>query len=389
MKTTKLKGLVAKTLLFLLIFDLKVFSSVGSSIITFTICFLLLILNNKLYFNKLKNILFHFRYFFILFVFVFVFVLARVLLSGVDDISYLLTTIKTTSIVLASLLYLVTFGDKNILKNIFIVFFINALICLFFGTFPNYKFLLNFFQYPTVFGTTEIIGFNEYRNAFLAGSGYFGISSLYAIVFPIALYYVSISKDVFSYLKLFFIMLSGVLAGRVALVCYFITVVYFSIVKRKFNSLFYFAFFVFCGGIIIQNFEEFSLVNSWISELFLGDSVNESNTIIQLQDMFYFPSEMTLIFGDGKYKTEVGGYYGGTDVGYMRNILFGGVFFYILMFLDFLTVFRGVWNFSIVYILIFLSMFLHFKGVFIFNNPGFFPIMLSISYYLYLVKRES
>ncbi|MDC5608060.1 hypothetical protein OIN69_17215, partial [Acinetobacter baumannii] len=111
---------------------------------------------------------------------------------------------------------------------------------------------------------------------------------------------------------------------------------------------------------------------------------NDSGTIQQLKSMFYFPSEFTLLWGDGKYEAPNGAYYGNTDVGYMRNILFGGVGFLLLLLANFFSIFSNVkFNFLILGV-IFISLLLHFKGVFIFNNPGFFPIILSIVYSIYL-----
>ncbi|RSO33701.1 hypothetical protein EA763_11435 [Acinetobacter lactucae] len=369
--------------LFFLTFDLKVAGFIGSAFISFFISMGCFFVRPHLFFKNLGKIFKCFSYFFVLYIFFLIFIFLRILISG-DDYSYLLTTLKTTFILIATVFYLASLKKDNLFKNFLIIFFINALVCIFFGTFPEYKLILNYVQYSTTEGSNDLIGMNEYRNAFLAGSGYFGIASLYCLISPVLIYYMYINNNLLIRFKFILIMAAGVLAGRVTLLCYGISFLLFGVYYRKLNILILFLFFIVLGYFLLNYLPFLEDVNAWISELYSQDDINDSGTIQQLKSMFYFPSEFTLLWGDGKYEAPNGAYYGNTDVGYMRNILFGGVGFLLLLLANFFSIFSNVkFNFLILGV-IFISLLLHFKGVFIFNNPGFFPIILSIVYSIYL-----
>lgn len=147
------------------------------------------------------------------------------LLNGVSEVSFLFTMSKATLILLATLNNLFdSFCNSDLKRNLINIFFFNACICLVFGTFSEYKTLLSLFQYGG--DSVELIGNNEYRNAFLAGSGYFGISSLYGLVFAIVLKIIIDDKN-HNFFKLLVIALAGLFAGRVALICYLIAILYY------------------------------------------------------------------------------------------------------------------------------------------------------------------
>ena len=379
----KVSDLLSFIFLFLLIFDLKIFGSVGSAVLVFFGCFIYILANPKIIIEKSKRVISAFDYFLIAYLFLILFVLLRLMFSGGDDISYLLTMIKSTSILLAMFSYLLVFYDDNILEKIVNVFFVNGIFCLFFGTFYEYKPLITVFQYgEEVFG---LIGDSEYRTAFLAGSGYFGISSLYSVAFAIALYVTSNKPTILNFIKILVIAIAGVLAGRVALVCYFLCIAFFSIRKMSLIYLLGGLFFFCIGYYLLNNVDYFYNANAWIMEMF-GGKIEESNSIMDLKTMFFIPETTTLLLGDGKY----GGmdtYYGGTDVGYMRNLLFGGAFYmFLVVIVSFLLVYKVKSNF-IILVIFFIALFLHFKAVFLINNPGFFGLFGLVVFYFYNKKK--
>lgn len=373
--------------MFFLVFDLRIFGFFGSAFIVLFFSLIYFILNSRDFISRLEKVVSCFSLFLILFLIYLIFVSFRVYVDMAQDVSYWLSAMKSLVILLATLFYLAIFYKSNIILNIVNVFFVNALVCIFFGTFPDNKFIISYFQYPTTIGGNELIGMNEYRNAFLSGSGYFGVASLYSLVVPIVLYYIFLNKNFFNFVKLFFVLIAGVLAGRIALVAYFISFVLFSFFKRKISLILVFFTFTFLGYMALDNLVYFEDANAWISELYKSEKLSDSTTIQDLKQMLYVPTELTLLFGDGRYKSEFGGYYGSTDIGYMRNILFGGLGFVLILLLCFISIFYKVRKNSIVYILIIISLFLHFKGVFILNNPGFLPIILSFVFYLYIKNK--
>jgi hypothetical protein len=63
------------------------------------------------------------------------------------------------------------------------------------------------------------------------------------------------------------------------------------------------------------NYEEEGVVSTESSDALVGH-------------YFAIPYE-TVLYGDGRYLAETGGYYKGTDAGYMRIVLYGGIFFFL------------------------------------------------------------
>lgn len=376
----KFSNFISFVFLFLLIFDLKIIGSVGSATLVLFCCLLYILSNPKVLISKSKSLISAFDSFLFSYLILIIFVLIRLIAGGGADLSYLLTMIKTTSILLSMFLYLLVFYDDNILERIVNVFFVNGVFCLFFGTFHEFKFLINPFQYGNdVFG---LIGDSEYRTAFLAGSGYFGISSLYSIVFVIALYIVSRKPTLFNLLKIFVIAAAGILAGRVALVCYFICLLFFTVRKMSISYLI-FGFFAFgLGYYVLNNVDYFYTANAWIMEMFGQGDITQSNSIMDLKTMFFVPETSTLLFGDGRYGG-LDAYYGGTDVGYLRHLLFGGIFYALgVVLVSFLLIYKAKNSFIII-IMFLIALFLHFKAVFLLNNPGFFGIFGLVAFYFY------
>lgn len=374
-------NIISTFFLFLLIFDLKIVGSLGSSFIVLLVCCFFLIINHKKYTQNIHDILVFFSKFLIIYFIFFTYILIRFLFSDLDDISYLLTTLKTTSILLASLFYLSIFGRSNLSKNLFFVFLIASLICLFFGTFPNLKFLI----YPFKYGDdieNALIGGNEYRDAFLAGSSYFGISSLYGLAFSYLLMYCLEKRENLYYLYLGIIAIAGIFAGRVAIICYLIAVLYFLIFKRKFKVLIFSILFFVLFLIALNFVPAFEAVKVWFNEMFANKSVGESESVTQFKDVLRLPeNQFTLLFGDARYGNS-SNYYGGSDSGFIRNILFGGLLYLSILLITLLSIFDKVLKKSFSLLLILISCFLHFKGVFIFNNPGFFGVLLIVVFIL-------
>lgn len=366
-------------LLFLLVFDLKILGSVGSAFITFLVCFTSFFINFTKYYTDLNDFFRNYIVFFFLFAFMVFYVFLRFLFSPMDDYSYLLTTLKTIMVLLATTFYLIVFKDTNLSKNLFNIFFLNACICLFLGSLPEYKFLIYPFKYgedPEI----SLIGSSEYRDAVLAGSSYFGVSALFGLTFAFFLRICLIEKKAINYFKLIVIAISGLLLGRVALVCYLIALVYFFIIKKSIKVLIFSILSIFIFVFILNSFPVFESARIWFFEMFTGGGVGKSESASQLKEMIFLPEDQySLIFGDARYGSS-DSYYGGSDSGYIRNILFGGFIFLIILLLAFFSIFIKSIKNSFTWLMLVLCLLLHFKGVFIFNNPGFLGVVLTISF---------
>lgn len=71
---------------------------------------------------------------------------------------------------------------------------------------------------------------------------------------------------------------------------------------------------------------------SIIKQLFIEKEVTDYSVTHMVEDMYYMPDFFTLLFGDGLYTNANGSYYGHTDVGFMRLILYGGILDLILVY---------------------------------------------------------
>ncbi|MCE9680058.1 hypothetical protein LZP69_12880 [Shewanella sp. AS1] len=82
----------------------------------------------------------------------------------------------------------------------------------------------------------------------------------------------------------------------------------------------------------------------WVLEIFSGFTSNgfETKSTNELAELYFVPSENTILFGDGKYIADTGGFYGGTDVGYLRVLLHFGLFGSLIFYFSYLLVFSRV-----------------------------------------------
>lgn len=374
--------------LFWLVFDLKLIGSLGSAFLTLTFCLGILILNPKKYYSNISNVLDCFGYFILSYLIFLIYIFLRVVISGADEINYLLTTLKTTLILIAAFFYVIVFYESDIKSNFINIFFLNSCICLFFGIYTELKVYLEPFQYGAD-EVSELLGSNPFRNSFLAGSGYFGISSLYGLAFAFCLKLIIDDKEKnnFNYLKLLLIAIAGIFAGRVALVCYFIAILYFLFIKVEFKVLVSALFSCFLFIFLINSIVAFEGVKIWFDEMFFNNSINQSESVSQFKDSFDLPiNELTLLFGDAKYGSSTS-YYGGSDSGYIRNIYFGGVVYLLILLSSFFLIFYKVRKNLYIYVFLSICLFLHLKGVFIFNNPGFWGVILLVCTYFHKEKN--
>lgn len=102
--------------------------------------------------------------------------------------------------------------------------------------------------------------------------------------------------------------------------------------------IFMVAFLIFLGFILYFAITDIQPFIDWLLEPvfnFIENGKFESASTNGLSRMYenFAPSDKTLAIGDGYWLGLDGtGYYGHTDVGFMRNILFGGVFYCILLY---------------------------------------------------------
>ncbi|MBL0578953.1 hypothetical protein JD491_15225 [Aeromonas caviae] len=364
--------------LFLLVFDLAIppIKIIGSAPFSIIISFSVLLMKKS---DDIVNAVKRFSVpFFTVYFIVLFFVAFRIFFSGEQN--YLLSIFKSFLIFFSAISYLAAFGGERINDKLINIFFVNGVICLVAGSIPSVLELVYLFK-----SGLPVPGFIPYRDAFLAGSGYFGISSIYAIIILFCAHKLINEGLSFSFaIKFMVILVAGVLAGRTAFVGIIISLIYIASKSIKYSVIGF--FMITCIVVIILSVDAFSVYSSWIFEFvsFNGDSVSLSRTSStdELNTMYFMPNDgTTWLWGDGRY-VDGEGYYMGTDAGYMRNLFFGGLPFVMAAIVyACLFAFKSKSFFFTFYVLP-LVFALHYKGAFILNNPAGVPVLTLLSFWL-------
>lgn len=366
--------------LFLLIFDLAIppVKFIGSAPFSLLTSLVALLLGNRELNLKaqVKNFT---APFFIFYFFIMCFAVFRIAFSG--ELDYLLSISKSLVIFTAATFYLLAFGCERINDKLVNIFFINGVICLVAGSVPAILDVVYLFKS----GVPEP-GFIPYRNAFLAGSGYFGMASAYALIVLLCAHkLVNDGLTVNFFIKFMVILIAGVLAGRTAFVGIAISFIYIMSQSVKYTGLG--VLLVALLVAIILSVDALSVYAGWMFEFvsFDGDKValsNTSSTDVLKQMYFMPPNDSTWLWGDGRY-VDGEGYYMHTDAGYMRNLFFGGLPFVIaVVAYACLFAFKSKSVFFTLFILP-LIFALHYKGGFILNNPASVPMLTLLAFGFY------
>lgn len=373
--------------LFFLIFDIAIpginNSGVGSALLSLLLSGAVLLFSAATTRNIMKEVK-NFRAIIFIYLGIFFYSCFRILVDGIEEPSFLLSSLKASFILCAVVMHVAAFGIIDVDKKLVNIFAVNALICLIAGSFQEVLSVINVFKYP---GGQD--GLIPYRNAFLSGSGYYGIGAPYAVAFVLAIHLITEKshKDCFIYIKIALIAAAGILAARTAFLGIGFGLVY--LLFRSPKKFVIVALLLMCAAALMLQSEQISTFSDWIFEIFLNKSNASTGTgsTDDLVTMYFSPPETTFLFGDARFSSGAG-YYGGTDAGYMRNILFGGLPITVLIVLIPMTLVYAS-GFQVLSIVIgVLSLVLHVKGSFIYNNPAGMPLIILISYWLNLKNKN-
>lgn len=198
----------------------------------------------------------------------------------------------------------------------------------------------------------------------------------------------------------FVCVIGNMLYGRTGLVASFVCMIalmiyLFIIHNYKIIKLisFIFGFFI-VALLLLKNFNSsidywynwvFSIVENFITQGSLYDNTGSVETLVNR--MYFIPNLKTLLIGDARYMVD-GQYYMLTDVGFMRPILYFGVFNYIMMLIIYL---KSVIKISVKYLdnkyivcllLVIITVLFEMKGETI---SMIFPVILPM---LYLIEEK-
>ncbi|QIM63387.1 hypothetical protein A1D29_08880 [Pasteurellaceae bacterium Orientalotternb1] len=178
---------------------------------------------------------------------------------------------------------------------------------------------------PKFYGSEQ-----EYRLYNFTSSAFFQLSIFYLILLHFLLAYDAKHNNIHS-IFLFLMLFIGLISGRTFLMLSVISItLYFK--WRYVPALLLFA--------VICLFLAFNYADNRYVEHALEPLINlihgtgriSSSTDTLMQKHLFIPELKQILIGDGYYYSPKGGYYGGTDSGFLRQILYGGFSYMLLCF---------------------------------------------------------
>ncbi len=170
-------------------------------------------------------------------------------------------------------------------------------------------------------------------------SGFSGYAFTIICTFALILQIMKINETKIN-LKEFFILLvlfsGNVLYGRIGIVASVFSLIawilYSTVISGKIRVFIYFVFMLmFVMSILIYWYltsPELASTLSWAITPFINfittGEMNNYSANHLMYDMYFMPSSLTFLFGDGRYMAD-GSYYMHTDAGFMRLMLYSGV----------------------------------------------------------------
>ena len=145
-------------------------------------------------------------------------------------------------------------------------------------------------------------------------------------------------------------------------------------------------FLLGCISFYVLNLEIFEIYQTWLFEIFYKESTSGNDLLYEHTKI---PTSLcTWTLGDGLYALTSGEYYMRTDIGYLRHLYFGGLFFTILVVSILFFLYRNNRNYIFLFLIIPICLAFHFKGVFIYNSPIGAPLLILMSQILYNKKQR-
>ncbi len=339
-----MSSLTIYILLFFSVFSIRVPFFYNSTVLAFIILsFLLLFLNTrKLVVNfgifKSKVFILLFPLYLLLFLFCFIFPYYHdtndyskhwALLSQVFSIItiYLLAKLANKKIN-DDLVYFSS-------KAIFVIYTIQAFFVLICFLFPSVNELMEIFRSPDGAQYDSFGRYEGVKRLSLSGGQYFTLSASWVMSFIITSFYFKENKTTPLLIITFLIafLFAGVSAGRIVFLGLFFSIFFLAkvlFVRRvlvtilacfMMSIIFFYLFSSYTDNFNRYINFAFELYYNWKQH---GNMSSESTDI--LKSMYFTIDLDTFLFGHGRYMQDNGLYYLNTDAGYLRMILFYGIF---------------------------------------------------------------
>lgn len=178
---------------------------------------------------------------------------------------------------------------------------------------------------PRFFGSEQ-----EYRLYNITSSAFFQLSIFYLMLLHFLLAY-NKKTDSINEWFLFLILCVGLISGRTFLLMSIISIALYFKWKYLLPLIAFTILILFLAIVFPENrYVEHALEP--VINLLSGTGKVSSSTDNLVKNHLFIPTLSQFISGDGLYYTETGGYYGGSDSGYIRQVLYGGLSYMLVCF---------------------------------------------------------
>lgn len=290
-----------------------------------------------------------------------------IIINKTDDYSYIIFLCGTILSVLRNflLVWLIhKYPDKKNRKSIIYLkiflyaCFVYVAFTILFIIFPSFK---NFWIKKVI--KTAIFDYFAYEFRYsINGFAAFASSTIFSIAVILNAYLIVKSIHTKQWIKYYILYITMIVGcffyGRICFVSIFISICYLIIfIGNKKSAVKLILLSVGIGVLLISilNFlasgnKSFEVWRNWafaiIQQLFSGRGITDYSVIHMFKDMYFLPSLKTFLIGDGRYILPDGfSYYGHTDVGFMRSILFFGCIGCIVNYSMPIRIIKRTWRF--------------------------------------------
>lgn len=361
---------MTRIILFLYIFSIPLLKNISfiNTTILVGIFFFIRVITNKRYLNIVRSCILNKNIIriYICLIMVIIIGISIPTFHGSYDFSLIKTLINqliciTIGIMLASF-YIEKEKKNEIIRDIILVFVFQSLIQLICLICPDINELFNYFR-----SDNTILIMQKYsgiRGLSVSGSSFFGLAIGYGVVFILYFYKFIYDKNISKMMKILSLILlifGGVSSGRTALLGLGLGILVYlfdnfkNINKRKkikfkikkIGLLYVILICILISTIYIfssqsgnknntndiknkiEYFKNYSL--EFVYNFLESGEITTTSTSKLFENMYFEISTRTFLIGDGYYTNADGSYYLRTDAGYMRNLLYGGIIWLIVL----------------------------------------------------------
>lgn len=271
-------------------------------------------------------------------------VLTITYIHGVGDLTYFSSCLRL--VIFYLMLVLLWFVAPNNYKNrltelLIYIFFVQSLIIITAFFIPQFLQIVRSFQYENMTEITDrYLNNGTFRGLALAAEQFHGLTVSFGLVAILALQKYKVTGHIQWILMFLLLFIANLFVGRtgmfgffIALACYIISsgkkVIMSTLKFGIVVPLFVFAIYEAIPDTTKAVLDE--SVFSWAFQMFYnyGETgrfeTSSSSDVLKMWQVSY--NIKTFLFGDGQFMNSDGTYYMHTDVGYFRQMFYGGVFF--------------------------------------------------------------